>query len=48
MRTEFEELDVVPVEQEKEVEGYYGKKAVIIWSLVVVISLLGILRWHVL
>lgn len=48
MRTEFEELDVVPVKQEKEIEGYYSKKAAIIWSLVVVISLIGIVRWHVL
>jgi hypothetical protein len=45
MRTEFEELD--PVVQEKEVKGYYDRRAVIIWSLVVVISLIGIIRWQV-
>jgi len=48
MRTEFEEVDVVPVEQEKEVNGYYDKRAIILWVLIVTISLIGILRWHVL
>ena len=36
------------MKQEREVEGYYNKRAVIIWSLVVVISLIGIIRWNVL
>jgi hypothetical protein len=45
MRTEFEELD--PVVQEKEVEGYYDRRAVIIWSLSVIIGLIGIIRWNI-
>jgi hypothetical protein len=46
MRTEFEELDIVV--QEKEVTGYYDKRGIILWGLIVVISLIGIFRWHVL
>lgn len=48
MRTEFEELDVVPVEQEREVEGYYDKRAIILWVLILIISLIGFIRWELL
>ena len=46
MRTEFEELDVVV--QEKEVDGYYGKFAIFMWCLIIVVSVIGFIRWNVL
>jgi hypothetical protein len=47
MRTEFEELDAVPVEQEKEIEGYFDRRAAIIWGLAIVIGTIGFIRWNV-
>jgi len=44
MRTGFEELDIV---QEKESEGYYGKRAAIIWGLTLVTLFVGYIRWNV-
>jgi len=46
MRDEFEELDVVV--QEKESDGYYGKFAIFMWTLIIIISFIGFIRWNVL
>jgi len=46
MRTEFEEL--TPIVQEKESDGYYGKFAIFMWTLIIIISFIGFIRWNVL
>lgn len=46
MRTEFEELDVVPVEQ--EITGYYGKFAIGMISIIVITLIIGFIRWELL
>jgi len=45
MRTKFEELDI---KQEKEVEGYYSKRAVFMWCLVIIVCAIGYIRWNIL
>ena len=44
MRTGFEELDVV---QEKEADGYYSKRAVVMWCLIGIVIIVGYVKWNV-